>query len=108
MPQIGDSFNLDKHKGVDLVIIDVVEREVPRKTDYESQKEEYLDHNGIERKHTLKNLAITDLNKAILFNSDSFEGKTHDKTITRRPYLDQISIEVSDVNILADLGFRNG
>ena len=97
MPQTGDVYSLEEQEDIDLVIIDVVEREVPRKTDYLSQKDEY---SGKKKKHTLKNLAITDQDKTILFASDSFEGKTHDKSI-----LDKISIEVNDLNILADLGF---
>ena len=54
----------------------------------------------VKKKHTIKNLAITDQKGRILFSSESFEGKVHDKTI-----LDTLNIEIEELSILADLGF---
>ena len=98
MPCTGNTFTLKNSNNVKHLIIDVVERDIPRKEDYEAQKEEY---SGKKKKHTLKNLAITDQNGSILFSSESYVGKTHDKTI-----LDEISINTPHLYILADLGFQ--
>lgn len=97
MPQSGSVFTLDPKSETDYVTIDVVERVVPRKTDYECQKEEY---SGKKKLHTMKSLAITDDKNTILYATESFEGKVHDK-----PILDSISIKVGGVSILGDLGF---
>lgn len=97
MPQTGSEFVLENPDNEDFVVIDVTERRVPRKTDYEAQKEEY---SGKKKTHTMKNLALTNTAKKILYLSESFEGKTHDKTI-----LDQISLDTEEIAILADLGF---
>lgn len=49
----------------------------------------------------MKNLAITDQKGKILFTSQSFEGKVHDKSI-----LDTLTIEIEALAMLADLGFQ--
>lgn len=97
MPQTGDGFLIEKTETTEFVVIDVVERNVPRKTDYEAQKEEY---SGKKKMHTMKNLAVADQDKRILYITESYEGKTHDKSI-----LDDISLDAGDLYILADLGF---
>lgn len=57
-------------------------------------------NSGKKKKHTLKNLAITDHQGYIEFISESYLGSTHDKVIW-----DQIDVDLKDFNLLADLGF---
>jgi len=76
---------------------DVTEREIPRKTCYEAQKEDY---SGKQHKHTEKNFALCDENSYIHFISASYTGSTHDKTI-----FDDLSINTGAVPFLMDLGF---
>lgn len=96
MPQTGTEY-IEQDDGSDYLLVDVTERQVPRDTDYENQKEAY---SGKKKLHTLKNLAITDQNTKLLFVSESEYGSVHDKTIW-----DQVSFRFKDRNLLADLGF---
>ncbi len=64
MPRTGSDFILQQPGNTDFLVMDVVERVVPGMTDYEAQKEEY---SGKKKVHTVKNLAVTDQNKVILF-----------------------------------------
>lgn len=96
MPQTGTTF-IEKESQTEYLLVDVTERQVPRDTDYENQKEAY---SGKKKLHTIKNLAITDENAKLLFISESAYGSTHDKTMW-----DEITFKFKDKNILADLGF---
>lgn len=96
MPQTGFEF-VDYETASKCLLVDVTEREVPRSTDYENQKEAY---SGKKKFHTIKNLAITDERANVLFVSESEYGSVHDKTLW-----DRITFKFKDKNLLADLGF---
>lgn len=76
---------------------DITERELPRKTCYKSQKEDY---SGKQHEHTEKNFALCNSLGYICFLSASYTGSTHDKTI-----FDELSIDPGEVPFLMDLGF---
>lgn len=95
-PQTG-SFDASLEPETAFLIVDVTERKVPRRTDYEAQKEEY---SGKKKCHTIKNLAITDHRGYVVFMSQAFAGRVHDKVIW-----DELMIDPADYKILADLGF---
>ena len=96
MPQSGYVYH-QRDKEVDYLLVDVTEREVVRDVDSDNQKEFY---SGKKKKHTMKNLAITDQDGYIEFISESYMGSVHDKAIW-----DQIEINLKDHNLLADLDF---
>lgn len=96
MPQTGTYYACQEEEA-DYLLMDVTERQVPRRTDIEAQKEEY---SGKKKCHTMKNLAITDPSGYFLFLSDSYEGTVHDKALW-----DDLVIEPFEQNLLADLGF---
>ena len=95
MPEYGDEFSVQKNEDL---LIDVTERQVPRKTDNESQKEEY---SGKKKLHTIKNLAVTDKNRFIKFITPSYQGSTHDKSIWN-----DINFDFGKAKIYVDLGFK--
>ncbi len=77
---------LDERGGSDVVhelIHDGTEREVPRPSDPELQKEHY---SGKKKKHTVKNTVITCMAGFILFSNLTVEGKMHDKKIADTMY----------------------
>lgn len=96
MPQTGFHYEYSNNHA-DYLLVDVTEREVVRDIDSDNQREFY---SGKKKKHTMKNLAITDQNAYIEFISESYMGSVHDKTI-----YDQIHFDFKDLNLLADLGF---
>ncbi len=98
LPKTGELFSIEDLENLDYLIVDVVEREVPRKVDYEAQKEEY---SGKKKKNTLKNLVITDQDGFILFSSEAYKGKIHDKRIS-----EDIIMKIDECYLLADLGFQ--
>jgi hypothetical protein len=59
-------------------IIDGTEREINRPKHKESQNENY---SGKKKTHTVKNNIITDMTGKVVFLSDTYEGKKHDKKI---------------------------
>lgn len=61
-----------------VLFIDATERGVPRPDDYECQKELYSGKKG---RHTVKNNLLADEHNRILFLSETWEGKAHDKKI---------------------------
>lgn len=97
MPQSGYSYRDNAELATDCVLMDVTEHPVGRRDDYAGQQEEY---SGKKKVHTIKHLGITTAEGYFLCMSPAFEGSVHDKTIW-----DQIQIELSPVNLLADLGF---
>ncbi len=77
---------LDQRGGpavVHQLIHDGTEREIPRPSDHESQRENY---SGKKKKHTVKNAVITCMAGFILFTSLTVEGKMHDKKIADTKY----------------------
>ncbi|EMK10381.1 DDE family endonuclease domain protein [Leptospira kirschneri] len=66
---------LKKLKKLKYVIIDGTERSIRRPTDKDLQKEFY---SGKKKRYTIKNLILTNKDKAILFLSNTISGKTHD------------------------------
>jgi hypothetical protein len=96
MPQVGYCYRHHARE-TDYLLVDVTERQVSRRSDYEGQREEY---SGKKKLHTVKNLAITTAESYIVYLSPSYEGTVHDKAIW-----DAIDIEQAPLNLLADLGF---
>jgi len=81
------------------ILIDGVERLIPRSTDYEQQKEDY---SGKKKTHTAKNNVITNFSDAVLYLSPTYKGKTHDKRICN-----EHPIKVPpQTNIWQDTGFQ--
>lgn len=79
--------------------VDGTEREIPRSTDYETQKEYY---SGKTKRHTVKNNIVSDNQGNILHMSDTYSGKTHDKKI-----LDESALSFNKNSIIyLDTGFK--
>ncbi len=66
-----------------LLLHDGTEREIPRPQDNEEQKENY---SGKKKKHTVKNAVIITGCCLVLFVSQTFCGRIHDKTIADNCY----------------------
>lgn len=96
MPQTGTSYE-HRDTGSAYLLMDVTEREIPRRTGHEAQKEEY---SGKKKYHTLKNLVIADPKGYVHFLSQSYEGTVHDKALW-----DDLLVGPMEQNMLADLGF---
>jgi len=96
-PEFGMNYQ-HKDKGETHLSGDVTEREIPRKTCYSAQKEDF---SGKAHIHSEKNFGICNPDGRILFLSYSFTGSTHDKKI-----YDELEISVGDVPFLLDLGFQ--
>ncbi len=84
---------------IKILYQDGTERPIERSVDYETQKEYY---SGKKKCHSVKNNVITDDKARILFISDTYEGKTHDKKIS-----DELELELPKGTKLAqDTGFQ--
>jgi len=94
--------SLKKHleeQEIKIVYQDGTERAIERSTDYETQKEYY---SGKKKCHSVKNNVITDDKGSILFISDTYEGKTHDKKIS-----DELELELpKGTKLCQDTGFQ--
>jgi hypothetical protein len=66
-----------------VLLHDGTEREIPRPQEEEQQKENY---SGKKKKHTVKNAVIITAGCTILFVSQTFSGRVHDKTIADTAY----------------------
>lgn len=97
LPEEGFRFNAYQDTESEWFTADVTERPIARNLDKEAQKEEY---SGKKKRHTIKNLVICDDQKRIVFLSDLYAGKTHDKEIW-----DDLDLELQKRNVLLDLGF---
>lgn len=95
MPQRMGAFNIPSD--LDCILCDVTERQIHRSIDYEVQKEYY---SGKKKAHTVKNIAFSSTNGYIHYLGETFEGSIHDKTLW-----DVVELNISEVNILVDLGF---
>jgi len=86
--------------GIKEVLIDGVERPMQRPKKNKNQKKTY---SGKKKRHTRKNLVITDPKKTILVLTPSKNGKVHDKKLS-----DKALVTVNlpqEVSLLADTGF---
>ena len=82
------------------VLIDATERPIQRPKNKEKQKANYSDK---KKRHTKKNLVMTDRQKRIIFLGETHEGKKHDKSAADEAFVfDQIP---EDVTCWADKGF---
>jgi len=97
LPQEGSCFYGNQHSESEWFTADVTERPIARNLDKEAQKEEY---SGKKKQHTVKNLIICDDQKRVVFLSDLYEGRVHDKEIW-----DALDLNLQGRNILLDLGF---
>jgi hypothetical protein len=66
-----------------LLLHDGTEREIPRPTDNDLQKDKY---SGKKKKHTVKNAVIITACCLIMYVSKTFSGRIHDKTIADQAY----------------------
>jgi len=66
-----------------VLIHDGTEREIPRPVDDEAQKDNY---SGKKKRHTVKNAVIINAVCLILFVSQTFAGRIHDKTLADTCY----------------------
>lgn len=96
MPQTGTTYQYQEQE-TDYLLMDVTERAIPRRSDYEAQREEY---SGKKKYHTMKNLAITDARGYVFYLSPSYEGTLHDKALWN-----DLEIGPMELNLLVDLGF---
>ncbi|WP_332307795.1 transposase family protein [Leptospira interrogans] len=92
---------LKKLKKLKYVIIDGTERPIRRLTDKDIQKEFY---SGKKKRHTIKNLILTNKDKAILFLSNTISGKTHDLKVAENAMI--TSAIPKDVACVLDSGFE--
>ena len=98
LPQEGSYFDGRHHSETEWFTADVTERPIAGNLDKQAQKEEY---SGKKKQHTVKNLILCDKEKRVVFLSDLYEGKTHDKVIW-----DALDLELQGRNVLVDLGFH--
>lgn len=78
---------------------DGTERPIPRPKDKDAQKEYY---SGKKRRHTIKNIVVTNLLCKILFLTPTCEGKKHDKKVA-----DEAGYDFPDGSMLfQDVGFQ--
>jgi hypothetical protein len=84
-----------------FVIADGTERPIRRPINKDSQKEFY---SGKKKRHTHKNLLLTNKEKAILFLSETVSGKTHDMRLAKDT--DFLSSIPKDILCLLDSGFE--
>jgi len=82
------------------VLIDGTERPIQRPKDPEKQKANY---SGKKKRHTRKNIIMTDKSKEIFLLTNTQEGKKHDKRIANEAEVFHHIPE--DVKCLVDLGF---
>lgn len=86
-----------------VLLMDAMERPIPRSSVHERQQYEYSGHrgNGKKKCHTVKNNLIVDQKSSILFVSSTYAGSVHDKTLA-----DEVGHQFSDHTILVeDLGY---
>ena len=88
--------------GLKEVFFDVTERPVRRPCDEEAQKEKY---SGKKKRHTIKNLAISDDKKRVLFLSGTAPGKVHDYSLLKEADLGNL-LSTDDLENYFDLGFQ--
>jgi hypothetical protein len=87
--------------GVKDVFIDATERPIRRPGHDEVQKEYY---SGKKKRHTLKNIIISDENQKVLLLSETEAGKHHDYRIAKDENV--LSNLSEDIGVWVDLGFH--
>jgi hypothetical protein len=92
---------LQRHPGLQAVLVDGTERPRRRPQDTLKQKEHY---SGKKKRHTIKNLVTASPDKKILVLSPTREGKAHDYGIFTQE--DMGNTLPRDIPILTDLGFE--
>ncbi|MCP3944549.1 MAG: transposase [Desulfobacteraceae bacterium] len=89
-------------EGIDIIIIDAVERAHRRPGDAEKQSSMY---SGKKKGHTVKNTVISTPEKVILFVGQTFTGHNHDYKILKEEFCpDKPWFE--DTGVLGDLGYQ--
>lgn len=83
------------------VMIDGLERPVERSKKDKNQRGNY---SGKKKRHTRKNVIVTDSKKRILINIKSKKGKTHDKKMLDKSMI--LNHIPNSVSIVADTGFQ--
>jgi len=86
--------------GIKEVMIDGVERPMQRPKKSKPQKKNY---SGKKKRHTRKNVVITDKKKRILVLTPSKNGKVHDKKLSDKALI--VVHLPKEVSLLADTGF---
>jgi len=89
-----------KFPGVKEVMIDGVERPTHRPKKEKTQKKHY---SGKKKRHTRKNIVMTDPTKKILVLTPSKHGKVHDKRLTDKNIL--MPNIPKDIDVYTDTGF---
>lgn len=100
LPPSLDEFN-EIVEPIQEIAIDGVECPIVRPVDYEVQKEFY---SGKKKRHTIKSLIISDLNKFILFVSITVAGKMHDYELMKGLFNPKIPW-FDRYQVFLDLGF---
>ncbi|WP_212667518.1 transposase family protein [Leptospira alexanderi] len=67
-----------------------------RPTDKDLQKEFY---SGKKKRHTIKNLILTNKDKAILFLSNTISGKTHDLKVAENTMITSLFLKMWDASL---------
>ena len=91
----------ERFPAVKELIIDGTERPVQRPKDKQKQKERY---SGKKKKHTQKNIVVTNRTKEILLLSPTSGGKEHDYTMLKKSKLPEYIPE--KIKAYLDLGFK--
>jgi len=92
---------IQKFPEIKDIFVDGTEREIRRPRNSKNQKKNY---SGKKKRHTRKNIVITDENKRVIYLSPTKSGKTHDKkVIDKTNFLFHVP---PDVTIWQDTGFQ--
>ncbi len=86
-----------------MLVHDGTERDIPRPSDEEAQKENY---SGKKKKHTLKNALIVSATCLILFVGATLSGATHDKKIAERQYAGVLGNAKAKITLWQDSGYQ--
>ena len=84
------------------IFIDGTERPIQRPKDHEKQKKNY---SGKKKRHTRKNLIISDEKRRIGYLSPTVEGKKHDYEIFREVWPPPRGTFIENITFWLDLGF---
>jgi hypothetical protein len=104
MGQLSSRWQEDLHKLLidkpeEVLLMDCSERTIQRPKDYQVQKDFF---SGKKRRHTIKNLAVSNLEGRILYLSPTYQGHEHDKAIYEQQ---EIIFPDQDSSLMVDLGF---
>ena len=88
--------------GTDEITFDATEIAIQRPANYQKQKEFY---SGKKKRHTVKNLLITNSKKVILYLGKTVKGKEHDFSILKNEFPSSIPW-FEGLKVRLDLGFQ--